>query len=179
MGRAAFSCLTVAGTALFAVAPVAAPAQRTDPAYVRQQRQQSLQEILTTDPLPRVVEARLGCANGTEPSRSATLRNAGGYTRPDPMEFCVAALIRLGREEVLGYVQDAARGTTPAVRFDAGFVTGYLRSEAMPANLPTMAALKPLAERCLGQAEPNAENCYSAGYVLGLRAAHGEVPTAE
>jgi len=66
---------------------------------------------------------------------------------------------------------------TTALAFDAGFTNGYrdTKQQAAAAQLPTEAALKPLAERCLGLDESNLQGCYSAGYVFGLRAAGGEL----
>lgn len=66
---------------------------------------------------------------------------------------------------------------TTALAFDAGFTNGYrdTKQRASAGRLPTEAALKPLAERCLGLTESNVQGCYSAGYVFGLRAASGEL----
>ena len=158
---------------------VSAQAQgRADPAYARDGQNLFLRDVLISESRDRVERRRSTCATGGAPRLVATTREAGFSTTPDVMELCVTVLSRLGRDGALGYLQDE-RGTTSAIRFDAGFVAAYQRREAMPANLPTMAALKPLAERCLAQAEPNTEHCFSAGYALGLRAAHGELPVVQ
>lgn len=68
-----------------------------------------------------------------------------------------------------------------ALAFDAGFTNGY-RDTSKPKTaiekLPGYAAIKPLAGRCLDLKESNTQGCYSAGYVYGLRAAHGELVAA-
>ncbi|MFA5970637.1 MAG: hypothetical protein WC816_15510 [Sphingomonas sp.] len=63
---------------------------------------------------------------------------------------------------------------TPALAFDRGFVTAFRKKEAVTPDLPGMAALKPLAERCLAQQELNTDLCSAAGYALGTRAYNGE-----
>lgn len=69
---------------------------------------------------------------------------------------------------------------TTALAFDAGFTNGYrdTKQRAAAGQMPAEAALKPLAERCLGLMEANVQGCYSAGYVFGLRAGAGELVQA-
>lgn len=69
---------------------------------------------------------------------------------------------------------------TTALAFDAGFTSGYrdTKQRAAAGQMPAEAALKPLAERCLGLTEANLQGCYSAGYVFGLRAGAGELVQA-
>ena len=166
-------CAVLAVFCVVSIAP-SVRAQNADDAL--RQRNVYLQKVLTTDPVSRIRELRNVCASGEFPERIAATRRVGLVASPDATETCVTVLTRLGRENALGYLKDT-RGTTSAVRFDTGFVAAYERREALPPNLPTMAALKPVAERCLAQAEPNYELGYAVGYAFGLRAAQGEVPS--
>ncbi|MEA3015185.1 MAG: hypothetical protein QOD42_3730 [Sphingomonadales bacterium] len=70
-----------------------------------------------------------------------------------------------------------AAGTivTAALAFDAGFTAAYSKNEGVGAGLPDMASLRPVAERCLAQAEARLGLCYSAGYAYGARARQGEL----
>lgn len=171
----------VAGVVIAALVPLA-PALaggRIIALSVREQRQQSLQMTLTRDSVAAVRGIRTSCAGSKEPQAVARARAAGFVMTPDAADRCTAALIRLGKEGALEYVQDSTGVETPALRFDAGFVTAYRRREAAPASLPAMLALKPLVERCLAGTEADGAHCYSAGYVFGLRAAQGERPVAQ
>lgn len=175
--RLALATVSISTLMLAATAAEQASAGANGNAHEVALRQQRLylQRVLTVDPVASVTGLRRVCASGEQPQRIAMTRKAGLASSPDATELCVAALARLGREGALSYLQDT-HGSTSAIRFDAGFVTAYVRRQPIPANLPTMGALKPLAERCLAQAEPNHERCYSAGYAFGLRVAQGEVP---
>lgn len=120
---------------------------------------------------------RSDCAMGRVPEQT-TRNRVSDPSWPDASAWCVTVLTRLGRDDTLGYVRDPSSGEpTPAISFDSGFVAGYLKHEALPTNAPSMTALLPVAERCLEQREPNMRLCGSAGYMLGLRAALGEVLT--
>lgn len=127
-----------------------------------------------------VARVRGSCATGQEPAHIAVLQVAGVVNPPDMVEYCVAALTWLGRDGTLGFVRDMrVAGTTPALSFDTGFVTGFQqRKEISSSAVPTWAALKPTAERCLAQAEPDAGLCYSIGYAYGVRTANGETVRA-
>ncbi|WP_152528007.1 hypothetical protein [Sphingobium lactosutens] len=68
--------------------------------------------------------------------------------------------------------------TTPAIAFDTGFVSGFLKRETLPDDAPVMATLMPIAERCLAQTETDHDLCNAAGHMLGVRAARGELVPA-
>jgi hypothetical protein len=123
----------------------------------------------------RVASLRATCATGTAAESTARQRNAGLQTLSTGA-FCVTLLTRAGRDGTLGYVRDTQTSQPSAANaFDSGFVSGYFTRETMPAGTPAMATLLPLADRCLENAEPNTTKCSSAGYVLGARAARGEL----
>ncbi|MEJ7928233.1 hypothetical protein WG908_15910 [Sphingobium sp. AN641] len=100
---------------------------------------------------------------------------SAGFRRLSTGAYCVTVLTRAGRDSTLRYVTLKTRQATPAVSFDTGFVSGYLKREALPSDAPPMAPLLPVADRCLAQSEPNTRLCSSVGYVLGARAARGEL----
>jgi hypothetical protein len=131
--------------------------------------------LLQTASPETVTRVRENCALGQEPAHVALLKQAGVAELPDMVGECVAALARLGHDGTLGYIRDTrVSGTTPALSFDSGFVNAYRKREAVPPSLPSMAAVQPIAERCLGQSEPDTGLCTSAGYVYGARIANGE-----
>lgn len=146
-------------------------------------------EVAQANPLSAEREAILGeftpaevahhralCANGQFPASAARLARAG-FATLSASEHCVTVLTRAGRDDALRYVTLKGAKTTPAVAFDTGFVDGYRSVEAVPSTAPAMAALLPVAERCFGQREPNVRLCSSAGYLMGARAARGEIIT--
>ena len=153
-------------------APVAVAASPRD---VRAERQRSLEAHLSSALSQTIVRARASCATGEAPANAIRLRAAGMTNAPDAADVCVTVLTRLGREGPLGYVRDPRSSVVrPALAFDQGFVTAW-RNRESPAGLPTMAALKPVAERCLAQAEKDTDLCHSVGYAYGTRAANGEL----
>lgn len=122
-----------------------------------------------------IVKRRSACALAQAPALLATLKNAG-LQRMTVGQWCVTVLTRAGRDGALGHVRDPrATQVTAAIAFDGGFVNGYFTREAVPSGAPAIAALLPIADRCLGQKEPNVKMCSSAGFVLGARAARGEL----
>ena len=127
-----------------------------------------------------VARVRASCAAGEATADRAVWRQAGVKSLPDMVDGCVAALTRLGRDGTLGFVRDTrSAAPKPALAFDSGFVAAYRKAEPITSALPGMASVKPIAARCLAQAEPNVNLCSSAGYVYGARLARGEpVPTS-
>lgn len=125
-----------------------------------------------------VAQRRSACAMGQIPAKQARLKKVG-LQALSAGAYCVTVLTRAGRDGALAYARDPrAQRVTSAIAFDMGFVSAYLRHEALPADLPAMEALLPVADRCLEQKEPNQRLCGLAGQVLGARAATGElVPT--
>lgn len=169
MRRASLAAGLVAATAL---AYTVATAQDT-----RSSSRTEISWLLTSAPQDTVTRERGNCASGREPASVRQQRNAGFRGVPDAADSCAAVLTRLGRDGVLGFVTDPRTNVpTPAVAFDTGFVTAFRRAEALPAELPGLAAIKPVVERCLAQAETNTKLCFSVGYTYGLRAANGEMP---
>jgi hypothetical protein len=153
---------------LLALAAFAVPAQA-------QQAQGQLDTILHDLKREDIPKLRAVCAMGQAPKHAADAR-AAGVESPDASAWCVTVLTRLGREGMLSYVRDPRTDQpTPAITFDGGFVGGYLKHDALPAGAPSIATLLPVAERCLEQQEANGRLCSSVGYMLGLRAAQGEV----
>jgi hypothetical protein len=142
--------------------------------------QSDVQFLLGMASVETATRVRENCATGQAPADIAVMRQAGVPDLPDMVDGCIAALTRLGRDGNLGFVRDASNpAVTPALAFDSGFVGAYLRTQPMPSTLPSMVAVKAIAARCLGQAEPDTRLCSSAGYVYGTRIAHGEaVPTS-
>lgn len=121
-----------------------------------------------------VVRVRGTCATGKQPAEVASLRALGETGLSDVVTTCIAALTRLGRDGTLQYVRDIrTSGTAPALSLDTGFVAGFHKREAAD-TLPAMAALRPVAERCLAQQETDVGLCYSVGYAYGCRSASGE-----
>ena len=138
-------------------------------------RSGDVQFLLGVASAETVARVRGGCASGQEPANRALLKQAGVTDLPDMVDSCVAALTRLGRDDALGYLRNPqSAAATPALAFDGGFVGAYRKGDAIPAALPSMAAVKPIAGRCLAQAEHDTELCASAGYVYGTRIANGE-----
>lgn len=127
----------------------------------------------------RVAQRRSDCATGQAPTQRAKLA-AAGFKTLGVGAYCVTVLTRLGRDGILGYVGDPNSGVPkPAIAFDGGFVGGYRSREALPANAPAMAALLPIADRCLNQAEADTALCSAAGHMLGARSVHGELVPAD
>jgi hypothetical protein len=122
-----------------------------------------------------IAQRRSACALAQAPALLAALKNAG-LQRMTVGQWCVTVLTRAGRDGTLGHVRDPrSTHVTAAIAFDGGFVNGYFTREAVPPSAPAMATLLPIADRCLGQKEPNVKMCGSAGFVLGARAARGEL----
>jgi len=136
--------------------------------------QSFLDNLLSDTSADRIAVMRSSCALGRGPNLRKRLTDAD-VEAPPTGAWCVTVLIRTGRDGALGYVRDpSTNALTPSLAFDSGFVGAYLKRGALPAGAPSMAALLPVAERCLGQQEPNTKLCSSAGYMIGLRAARGE-----
>ena len=165
----------LAALAILAWAPGAAVAQdaRTD-------KQGQIHYILSQGTPESAALTRQACAAGDQPTLIARARRAGFGGMPDPSEICVASLTRLARDGSLDFLRDITSDQPkPALAFDSGFVAAYRKHEPVAATLPSMAALKPVAERCFAQSEPNTALCSSAGYIYGARTAQGETITAQ
>lgn len=138
-------------------------------------QQDELTRVLTTTHPDKIAGMRASCAIGSAAKNHQMLVKAGFEAAPVGA-WCVTVLTRAGRDKTLGFVRDPnSNASTPALAFDNGFVGAYLKHEPLPGGAPTMAALLPIAERCVRQLEPNNQLCTAAGHMLGLRAARGEV----
>lgn len=83
-----------------------------------------------------------------------------------------AAAMRGGKQVDIG--NQLAASISPALALDAGFTVAFQKHERATAGMPGLAALKPIAERCLSQQEPDLGLCYATGYTYGARAASGQ-----
>jgi len=122
----------------------------------------------------QVVHHRSLCVTGGMPAEIARER-AAGFRTLSAGAYCVTVLTRAGRDGALRYITLKNGETTPAIAFDTGFVSAYIKREAVPTGALSMSALLPLADGCLNQKEPRPGACHAAGYMLGLRAAKGEL----
>ena len=136
--------------------------------------QDELNSVLRSMPRDQVARRRTACATGDDAQAQRDLRGAG-FKTASAGAWCVTVLTRAGRDGTLGYLRDPnSTDVSPSFAFDTGFVGGYRKSEALPADAPAMTTLLPFADRCLLQQEANVKLCSSVGYMLGLRASHGE-----
>ena len=171
--RGLFACQFFFLGMLGATANVPAAAQ---PDALAERRAQ-IADILTRMPVDRVFSRRQMCAWGISGEMDAAVERAFDSSLAGRLaEECLATLTRLAREGRAEPIQDNRAPAALAV--DAGFMAGFRQGGAVPADLPGMATLKPVAERCLRQREANTRLCSAAGFALGLRASHGEVVTA-
>jgi hypothetical protein len=163
------------GAALCTLPQLAAAQDTRDSRADHGDRQNIIASVLAQEAPDFVNAIRGNCAAGRETAWIAQRHAAGAWWIPDAADYCVAALTRIGRDGTLSYVHDGrSQKATPAESFDTGFVTAFRKHEAVTSELPTMLAMKPLAERCLAQAEPNTALCSAVGYAFGVRAASGE-----
>lgn len=137
------------------------------------ERQEGLDEILKDAPVDAAIRIRSSCVQGLQVDLVAKRRAAGFADAPDAPEYCATALARLGRDGNLSYVT-LGKSSTPALKFDAGFVAGFRKAEPLTASTPGFAALRSVIRQCLAQIERQANVCSAAGYIAGQRAAHGE-----
>ena len=169
-------CL-VAATVMMALVP--APALAAPPDR-RSERQADLDALLRPDALPQAARIRGNCATGKQANQIALIRATGFKDQPDLADYCMTALIRVGRAGTLENIRDVTNSAgTAALAFDRGFVTAYRKRETVQPSHPSMAALKPRAEQCLAQSEPDTDLCFAVGYVYGTRATNGETVRAK
>ena len=132
--------------------------------------------VLTSMTPDGAARIRGNCASGDMPALLDRNRKAGLTDVPDVAVYCVAALTRLGRDGTLGFLRDSQSAQAkPALSFDTGFVTAFRRRDPVTPDLPDLAALKPVAERCLSQSEADRAVCTAAGQIIGARVAQGEL----
>jgi hypothetical protein len=142
---------------------------------VRAERQAMVSDILNVEADSNVARDRVACVTGEMAHSVPRSRSAGFNSLPDASDYCVAVLVRSARDGVQTLLRGrSATTSTPASAFDNGFMLAFQKGEALPSGLPTMAMLKPIAERCFAMSEPDVSLCYAAGYAFGQRAYHGE-----
>lgn len=166
-------CLSVAALSVAGVAANAPAAAQVAPSQLAE-RQARIQEILTRMPISSIVEQRRLCAAGFSGDLSNAVDRA--FEQDSSLrlaEECIAYLTRSAREGRTAPI--ASQRAPAALALDGGFMNGFAQGGPVPAGLPGMIALKPIAARCLTGAEANARLCSAAGFALGLRAFHGEI----
>ena len=170
--RSAFTAMTLATAALGVWSPSVLAAAHD----LRGERQQEVNAILQSDRPASVASDRVMCATGIRGEMAGALGKAFGAAElPNRVaDLCLAALIRSARDGRFALAIRENRAPS-ALAFDRSFMAAYQKREAMPSDLPSVATLKPIAERCLANNEPDTGLCSAAGYALGARVAHGEV----
>lgn len=97
----------------------------------------------------------------------------GSRSGHEQLPMAIAAAVLKAKSNQVPIGNDRAAVISAALAFDAGFTMAYGKGERPSPGMPDIAALKPIAELCLAQAEPNLSLCYSTGYVYGARAISG------
>jgi len=161
------------GSFIAKVAVIAAFSLATTPALANV-LQVIRDSLLQEEPREKIAAQRLVCATGEMADSTARLVSAG-FNTLSTGAYCITVLTRAGRDGTLHYVSLKSGETTPSIAFDTGFVSAYLKHDALPADLPAMATVLPVADRCLSRREPNSRLCGMIGQVLGARAALGEL----
>jgi hypothetical protein len=132
--------------------------------------------ILTTMPMASVSEGRLLCATGARGRMVNVLQKAIGNDVPLTVaDECLAYLVRVAWLRQFGAPQRIKGNPAPtALALDTAFMTAYSKREAVARGMPTLATLRPVAERCFRATEPDAALCAAIGYAIGTRLASGE-----
>lgn len=71
------------------------------PTEIATERRAMIDSMLTREPVASIEKQRRICAAGNEPASTAEARARGAFFHPDAADSCVAALIRLARENML------------------------------------------------------------------------------
>lgn len=135
--------------------------------------------ILTSMPMSRVTQGRLMCASGIRGETAGTLDKAfGDGAALTVSRECVAYLVRFARLGQFGGPPGLKGNRAPiTLAFDGSFMTGYQNhagGEPLSPQLPALAVLLGVAERCLRGQESNGRLCAATGYAIGARMAAGE-----
>lgn len=148
------------------------------PQDLRAQRQAMLGHLLTVTASKNIARDRVDCLSGRAAKSIPRARLLGSQALPDVADYCVTVLIRSARDGIRSLLRDASStAPTSASALDHGFMVAYAKNEPLPAGLPTMATLRPIAQRCLSLAESDVELCYAVGSAYGRRARLGETVT--
>jgi hypothetical protein len=168
----AVRCLTPSILAALGLVPgIAQAVPQSTPALAELRAQ--VEETLTRRPIASVAARREMCAMGISGELDSTLDQAFNSQLSAALaDECLANLTRLARAGRFAAVTSNRAPAAHAV--DAGFMKGFQAHSPMPADLPSMATLKPVAQRCFAQREPDTQLCVAAGFALGLRTYHGE-----
>lgn len=102
----------------------------------------------------------------------------GASTGHEQLPTAIGAAVVKTKEGQVPIGNGRSAVITAALAFDAGFTVAYGKGTGPAQGMPDLPVLKPIAERCLAQAEPNLGLCYSTGYVYGARAVTGLVIVA-
>lgn len=89
------------GVASVAMLGGSLPAIAASPAETAAERRAMIESMLTREPVASIEKERRICAAGNAPASTAEARARGAYFHPDAADSCVAALIRLARENLL------------------------------------------------------------------------------
>lgn len=113
-----------------------------------------------------------------QPYQALFSTQTGGSTGYESIPAAMATAALKNGADRIAVGNGKAVMLTSAWMLDAGFTVAYQQRPAPPASMPPIAALKPIAERCLGRQERDLSLCYSTGYMYGLRAVNGTLLTA-
>lgn len=94
---------------------------------------------------------------------------SGGY---ELLPAAIAATVMKSHETLVPLGNGKGAKITAALALDAGFTVAYPKHETYVAGMPTASALKPVAQRCLSQSEPDLSLCYATGYAYGVLASN-------
>jgi len=96
-----FRAKSVIALLMLAVSASGAGALAASPAETAMQRQELLNDMLTTDPPDAISAERWVCAMGQSPGSVAESRVQGAYFFPDAADGCVTALVRTAHDRQL------------------------------------------------------------------------------
>lgn len=113
-----------------------------------------------------------------QPYRELLSKLTGSSEGYEQLPAAMAAAVMKGGVDRVEIGHGKAALLTPAWALDAGFTVAYQGRAGAPAGAPTIAAVKPIAERCLALQERDLGLCYSTGYMYGARAANGTLLAA-
>jgi hypothetical protein len=101
-----------------------------------------------------------------------------GSSGHERIPAAIAATVMKTRDDVVPLGNGKGAKITAALAFDAGFTVAYPKHDKYAAGMPTAPALKPIAQRCLSQREPDLSLCYATGYAYGVLASNRMQVTA-
>lgn len=118
-----------------------------------------------------VLLARVGKDNGLSALYERLVVELSGDAAIAPtLPAAIGAAVTKGGSDVVAIGNQRGAKITGALALDAGFTVAHQKGVKAAPGMPDLATLKPIAERCLAQAEGNLALCYSTGFVYGARA---------